>query len=37
MTGPYLNLEAFAPAAEWEEVSCAAIQDGESRENRHDL
>ncbi len=33
----FLNLEAFAPAGEWEEVSCAAIRDGNSQENRHDL
>ncbi len=33
----FLNLEAFAPAAEWEELSCAAIEDGKSQENRHDL
>jgi hypothetical protein len=33
--GTFQNLEAFAPAAEWEEVSCSEL--GEVPENAHGL
>ena len=31
----FQNLEAFAPAAEWEELSCASIPPTDGEENRH--
>ena len=33
----FQNLEAFAPAAEWEELSCESIHQSEGQENAHDL
>jgi len=33
----YLNLEAFAPAGDWEEVGVTAIVNGHAREGDHDL
>lgn len=33
----FQNLEAFAPAAEWEELSCESIPRREGQENAHDL
>ena len=33
----FQNLEAFAPASEWEELSCESIPPREGEENRHDL
>jgi hypothetical protein len=33
----FQNLEAFAPAAEWEELSCESIHQSEERENANDL
>ena len=33
----FQNLEAFAPAAEWEELSCESILEREGKENAHDL
>ena len=33
----FQNLEAFAPAAEWEELSCESISPGDGSENRHGL
>lgn len=33
----FVNLDAFAPAAEWEELSCGAIHQRGDRENRDDL
>jgi hypothetical protein len=33
----FLNLEAFAPAGDWEELRSAAIGSGESKENSHGL
>ena len=33
----FLNLEAFAPAAEWEELSCESIPRSDGQENAHDL
>ena len=33
----FQNLEAFTPAAEWEELSCESISPGDRPENRHGL
>jgi hypothetical protein len=33
----FLNLEAFAPAGDWEELGVTAIANGDARENGHDL
>jgi len=33
----FQNLEAFAPAAEWEELSCESIRESNGQENVHDL
>jgi hypothetical protein len=33
----FLNLEAFAPAGDWEELRSAAIGSGDSKENSHGL
>ena len=33
----FQNLEAFAPAGEWEELSCESIHSREGEENTHDL
>jgi hypothetical protein len=33
----FQNLEAFAPAAEWEELSCESIHQRDGQENDHDL
>ena len=33
----FVNLEAFAPAAEWEELSCARIPESAGGENRNGL
>ena len=33
----FQNLEAFAPAAEWEELSCESILQDDGQENAHDL
>jgi len=33
----FQNLEAFAPAPEWEELSCESIRQNEGQENAHDL
>jgi len=33
----FQNLEAFAPAAEWEELSCESIPQIKGQENAHDL
>jgi hypothetical protein len=33
----FLNLEAFAPAGDWEELRSGAIGSGESKENSHGL
>ncbi len=33
----FVNLEAFAPAGEWEELTCPAIHESKGRENRDDL
>ena len=33
----FLNLEAFAPAGDWEELAMAAIANGDPRGNGHDL
>jgi hypothetical protein len=33
----FQNLEAFAPATEWEELSCAAVGESRSQENAHGL
>jgi hypothetical protein len=33
----FLNLEAFAPAGDWEELRSAAISSGDSKENSHGL
>ena len=34
---PFQNLEAFAPAAEWEELSCESIHRRDGQENALDL
>ena len=34
---PFQNLEAFAPAAEWEELSCETVGERQQQENIHDL
>jgi len=33
----FQNLEAFAPASEWEELSCESIHKRDGEENTHDL
>ena len=33
----FQNLEAFTPAAEWEELSCESIPRSDGQENAHDL
>ena len=33
----FQNLEAFAPAAEWEELSCESIRPSDGQEHAHDL
>ena len=33
----FQNLEGFAPASEWEELSCESIPQSEAQENAHDL
>ncbi len=33
----FVNLEAFAPAGEWEELSCATTRESKGQENRDDL
>jgi len=33
----FQNLEAFAPATEWEELSCESIRERDGQENAHDL
>jgi len=33
----FQNLEAFAPATEWEELSCTAVGENRSQEAAHDL
>jgi hypothetical protein len=33
----FQNLEAFAPATDWEELSCAAVGESRSQENAHGL
>jgi hypothetical protein len=33
----FLNLEAFAPAGNWEELAASAIGSGDGRENGDDL
>ena len=34
---PFQNLEAFAPAAEWEELSCETVGEKHPQENARDL
>ncbi len=33
----FLNLDGFAPAAEWEELAAALVSTEDSEEARHDL
>jgi hypothetical protein len=33
----FLNLEAFAPAGDWEELAVTVIANGDARENGHDV
>jgi hypothetical protein len=34
---PFQNLEAFAPAAEWEELSCETVGGKQEQRSGHDL